>query len=175
MEREERPDVSQFQIKSRACSMRRRVCWLKSCVERPPSAMRAVGTTSPAARISTGALLLCAGKKWNVSSRQKDRRRRAGKYAGGTFMRQGKEGRACCRQPGPPTSWNIFSLKCFAFQTIRLVVSRKKRGFSVYFGPGGAVPPPRVSPFSKVKRSKTGKEGPRPFFPRNFIKPEDGS
>ncbi|WP_300810671.1 hypothetical protein, partial [uncultured Desulfovibrio sp.] len=37
--------------------------------------------------------------------------------------------------------------------TIRPVVSRKKRGFSAYFGPGGAVPPPRVSPFSKVKRS----------------------
>ena len=42
----------------------------------------------------------------------------------------------------------------FAFQTIRPVVSRKKRGFSAHFGPGGAVPPPRVSPFSKVKRSR---------------------
>ncbi len=48
---------------------------------------------------------------------------------------------------------SIFSLKCFAFQTIRPVVSRKKRGFSAHFGPGGAVPPPRVSPFSKLKRS----------------------
>ena len=27
--------------------------------------------------------------------------------------------------------------------------------FSAHFGPGGAVPPPRISPFSKVKRSKT--------------------
>ncbi|MDM8217292.1 hypothetical protein QUW15_14180 [Desulfovibrio piger] len=27
----------------------------------------------------------------------------------------------------------------------------EKRGFSAHFGPGGAVPPPRVSPFSKVK------------------------
>ena len=35
---------------------------------------------------------------------------------------------------------------------IRPVVSRKKRGFSARFWPGGAVPPPRVSPFSKVKR-----------------------
>ena len=32
------------------------------------------------------------------------------------------------------------SLKCFAFQTIRPVVPRKKRGFSAHFGPGGAVP-----------------------------------
>ena len=37
---------------------------------------------------------------------------------------------------------------------LRPVVSRKKRGFSAHFGPGGAVPPPRVSPFSKLKRSK---------------------
>ncbi|MCI7569282.1 MAG: hypothetical protein MSH25_07970, partial [Desulfovibrio sp.] len=48
---------------------------------------------------------------------------------------------------------SIFSLKCFAFQTIRPVVSRKKRGFSAHFWPGGAVTPPRVSPFSKLKRS----------------------
>ena len=50
-----------------------------------------------------------------------------------------------------------FSLKCFAFQTIRPVVSRKKRGFSAHFGPGGAMPPPRVSPFAKAKRSYPGK------------------
>ena len=49
-------------------------------------------------------------------------------------------------------SWSIFSLKRCAFQTIRPVVSRKKRGFSAHFGPGGVVPPPRVSPFSKLKR-----------------------
>ena len=53
----------------------------------------------------------------------------------------------------PPNSWSIFSLKRCAFQTIRPVVLRKKRGFSAHFGPGGAVPPPRVSPFSKLKRS----------------------
>ena len=40
---------------------------------------------------------------------------------------------------------SIFSLKCFAFQTIRPVVSRKKRGFSAHFGPGGAVPVSDVS------------------------------
>ena len=34
---------------------------------------------------------------------------------------------------------SIFSLKCFAFQTIRPVVSRKKRGFSAHFGPGGEI------------------------------------
>ena len=50
------------------------------------------------------------------------------------------------------TLWSIFSLKCRAFQTIRPVVSRKKRGFSAHFWPGGAVPPPRVSPLKKVKR-----------------------
>ncbi|MDM8216369.1 hypothetical protein QUW15_09450 [Desulfovibrio piger] len=48
---------------------------------------------------------------------------------------------------------SIFSLKRCAFQTIRPVVSRKKRGFSAHFGPGGAVSPPRVSPFPKLKRS----------------------
>ena len=44
-------------------------------------------------------------------------------------------------------------MKRCAFQTIRPVVSRKNRAFSAHFGPGGAVLPPRVSPFSKVKRS----------------------
>ena len=36
---------------------------------------------------------------------------------------------------------------------------RKKRGFSAHFGPNGAVPPPRVSHFSKVKRSGDQKKG----------------
>ena len=44
-------------------------------------------------------------------------------------------------------------MKRCAFQTIRPVVSRKNRAFSAHFGPGGAVLPPRVSPFSNVKRS----------------------
>ena len=35
---------------------------------------------------------------------------------------------------------SIFSLKRFAFQTIRPLASRKKRSFSTHFGPGGAVP-----------------------------------
>ena len=60
---------------------------------------------------------------------------------------------ARCTQP-----WSISSLKCFAFQTIRPVVSRKKRVFSAHFGPGGAVLPPRVSPFSKLKRSSFRKQ-----------------
>ena len=47
----------------------------------------------------------------------------------------------------------VFQSKRFAFQTMRPVVSRKKHGFSAHFGPGGAVPPPRVLPFSKLKRS----------------------
>ncbi len=49
--------------------------------------------------------------------------------------------------------WSIFSLKRCAIQNIRPVVLRKKRGFSVHFGPGCTVPP-RVSPFSKEKRSR---------------------
>ena len=48
---------------------------------------------------------------------------------------------------------NIFRLKRFALQTIRPGVSRKKRDFSAWFGPGGAVPPPRILPFSKAKYS----------------------
>ena len=43
------------------------------------------------------------------------------------------------------------SLKCFAFQTIRPVVSRKKRSFSAHFWPGGAVPPPSRFTFFKVE------------------------
>ena len=50
-------------------------------------------------------------------------------------------------------------MKRCAFQTIRPVVSRKKRCFSAHFGPGEAVPPPRVSPFSKVKRSMLPGDG----------------
>ena len=49
--------------------------------------------------------------------------------------------------------WSIFRLKRFASQTVWLTVSRKKRVHPAWFGPGGAVPPPRVLPFSKVKRS----------------------
>ena len=56
-----------------------------------------------------------------------------------------------CTSPGDQS---IFRLKRFAFQTIRPVVSRKKRGFSAHFGSGGAVPPPRILPFSKAKCSK---------------------
>ncbi len=56
--------------------------------------------------------------------------------------------------------WSIFSLKCFAFQTIRPVASRKKRSFSARFGPGGAVPPPRDFSSSKAKRPRVP-QGPR--------------
>ncbi|MCI7568320.1 MAG: hypothetical protein MSH25_02945, partial [Desulfovibrio sp.] len=55
-----------------------------------------------------------------------------------------------------------FSLKRCAFQTIRPVVSRKKRGFSAHSGPGGAVPPPRVFPFFKGENALkkfSGKRG----------------
>ena len=53
--------------------------------------------------------------------------------------------------PRCPHPWSIFRLKRFAFQTMRSGVSRKKRGFSAWFGPGGAVPPPRILPFLKAK------------------------
>ena len=79
-----------------------------------------------------------------------------GPPGGGPFaeISGGRTNRDCSAvPPGSAFSKSIFSLKCFAFQTIRPVVSRKKRGFSAHFGPGGAVPPPRVSPFSKLKRS----------------------
>ena len=46
-------------------------------------------------------------------------------------------------------------MKCFAFQTIRPVVSRKKARFSAHFGPGGAVPPPSRFTFFKVENSKS--------------------
>ena len=55
--------------------------------------------------------------------------------------------------PRCPHPWSIFRLKRLAFQTIRSGVSRKKRGFSAWFGPGGAMTPPRVSPFSQAKCS----------------------
>ena len=44
---------------------------------------------------------------------------------------------------------SIFGLQRVALQTVRPAVSRKKRGFSVRFGPGGAVPQPRVFTFFK--------------------------
>ena len=53
------------------------------------------------------------------------------------------------------TPQGIFSLKRCALQSIRPVVSRKKRVFSARLGPDGAVPPPRIVSFSKIKRSKT--------------------
>ena len=44
---------------------------------------------------------------------------------------------------------DIFSLKRCAFQTIRPVVSRKKRGFSAQFRTGGAVLPPGFCPLQR--------------------------
>ena len=41
------------------------------------------------------------------------------------------------------------------FKPYGLSFRKKNRDFSAHFGPGGAVPPPRVSTFSKVQRSKT--------------------
>ena len=38
----------------------------------------------------------------------------------------------------------MFSLQRVVLQSIRPVVLRKQRGFSVHFGPGGAVLPPRI-------------------------------
>ena len=48
---------------------------------------------------------------------------------------------------------SISSLKRFASQTLRPAFRGKKRGFSAWFRPGGAVPPPRVLPFATAKRS----------------------
>ena len=68
-------------------------------------------------------------------------------YACGNVL-SGGIGKACA----------VVVLEQFQFET--LCVSNhtacrfaEKRGFSAHFGPGGAVPPPRVSPFSKLKRS----------------------
>ena len=70
---------------------------------------------------------------------------------------QGKGARDRAAVPkNTPENMSIFSLKRCAFQTIRPVVSRKKRGFSAHFGPGGAVPPPRVSPGKKGSFAKGG-------------------
>ena len=50
-------------------------------------------------------------------------------------------------------------MKRCAFQTIRPVVSRKKHGFSVLFGPGDVVPPSRVLPSQVLTiRQKRRKE-----------------
>lgn len=61
------------------------------------------------------------------------------------------EGPAEARRDLLIMSLEHFYLKRFAFQIIRSVAS-KKRSFSAVFRPGGAVPPPHVSPFSKIKR-----------------------
>ena len=67
----------------------------------------------------------------------------------------GTSARKACTAVSPQLSRHesIFSLKRIAFQTIRPGVSRKKRVFFAWFRPGGAVPPPRVLPFSKAKCS----------------------
>ena len=49
---------------------------------------------------------------------------------------------------------SIFSLKCFAFQTIRPVVSRPPLFFRSLQAGRRCAAPPRVSPFSKLKRFK---------------------
>ena len=46
-----------------------------------------------------------------------------------------------------------FSLKHFAFQAYTAWRFVGKRGFSAHFGPGGAVPPPRILLFSTAKCS----------------------
>ena len=50
----------------------------------------------------------------------------------------------------PFLSIHISRLQRFAFQTLHPVVLRKKRDFSAYCEPVGAVPPPRVPLFSKT-------------------------
>ena len=74
-----------------------------------------------------------------------------------------KAGAAVSPSQSAALSMRLFSLKRNAFQTIRPVVSRKKRGFSAHFGPGGAVLPPRVLPSSKAKRSVRGAAGGLPM------------
>ena len=59
-----------------------------------------------------------------------------------------------------PSGCFLRHLEHFQFETLRIsnhTACRfaKKRNFSAHFWPGGAVPPPRVSPLKKVKRSKT--------------------
>ena len=48
--------------------------------------------------------------------------------------------------------WNIFSVKRFAFQTIRPVVSQKNAVFPLAFGWAALCCPPRVLPFSSARR-----------------------
>ena len=54
------------------------------------------------------------------------------------------------RPGGRPHGTRLCLMKRAAFQTIEPVALRKIR-FSARFGPGGAVPPPRVPPFCKGK------------------------
>ena len=60
--------------------------------------------------------------------------------------------------------------KCFAFQTIRPVVSRKKRCFPLLRA-GRAVPPPCVSLFSKARRSSPSHAIPSAAQPHNLRTP----
>ncbi len=46
-----------------------------------------------------------------------------------------------------------FQLEMFCISNHTACRFAEKAGFSAHFGPGGAVPPPRVSPVSKLKRS----------------------
>ena len=60
---------------------------------------------------------------------------------------------------GRPAGGFFVTIEHFQFEMLRIsnhTACRfaEKRGFSALFGPGDAVPPPRVSPFSKLKRPK---------------------
>ena len=65
-------------------------------------------------------------------------------------IQTGRRGEVPARRSAEPLD-SILSLQHFAFQTIRPGVSRKKRGFSAHFGPGGAVLPPRNLPLAKAR------------------------
>ena len=74
-------------------------------------------------------------------------------------MKKGNAFKRHCLKGSAVIARRISVLKHFQFEMLRIsnhtaCRCAEKRGFSAHFGPGGAVPPPHVSPFSKLKRSR---------------------
>ena len=74
-------------------------------------------------------------------------------------MKKGNAFKRHCLKGSAFIARRISVLKHFQFEMLRIsnhTACRfaEKRGFSAHVGPGDAAPPPRVSPFSKLKRSR---------------------
>ncbi|WP_297261649.1 hypothetical protein [uncultured Desulfovibrio sp.] len=79
----------------------------------------------------------------------------AEKASGGRLPPEARIMRVMSRQARFVSRLELFPFETFCVSNPTAWRYAEKRGFSAHVQPGGAVPPPRVSPFSKVKRSRS--------------------